>query len=159
MHLNPNAISAASTPARHQQARWGSLVVLSLGMVLLASGCKSENTLPPSPASLINNTRDRLNPFRCTLVIEPSAPTFNDQITLKLHVIDAANQPADGVEVSADVSMPGMNGSQHIPFSGTGDGDYQGELKVEMAGSWDVDLSATRDGKSSKQRFNIEVGG
>jgi hypothetical protein len=46
-----------------------------------------------------------------------------------------------------------------VTFSGTGDGDYQGELKVEMAGSWDVDLSATRDGKSSKLRLIIEVGG
>ena len=145
MHLRTHAISAA--------------VALSLGFVLLASGCKSENTLPPAPASLINNTRDRLNPFRCTLVTEPSAPSFKDQILLKVHVIDAANQPADGVELNADVSMPGMNGAQHVSFSGTGDGDYQGAVKVEMAGSWDVELSATREGKSSKQRFTIEVGG
>ena len=134
-------------------------VVLSLSGVLLVSGCKSENTLPPPPASVINNTRDRLNPFRCTLATEPSAPTFNDQILLKVHVIDAASQPADGVELNADVSMPGMNGSQHVTFSGMGGGDYEGAVEVEMAGSWDVELSATRDGKSSKQRFTIEVGG
>ena len=145
MHLKPHPISAA--------------VALSLSLVMLTSGCKSENTLPPAPASLINNTRDRLNPFRFTLTTEPSAPSFNDQIMLKVHVIDAANQPADGVELNADVSMPGMNGSQQVSFSGRGDGDYEGAVKVEMAGSWDVDLSATREGKSSKQRFTIEVGG
>lgn len=145
MHRKHPAISAAA--------------VLSLGVVLLTSACKSENTLPPAPASLINRTRDRLNPFRLTLATEPSAPTFNDQIMLKVHVIDAANQPADGVEVNADVSMPGMNGSQHVIFSGTGDGDYEGAVKLEAPGSWDVDLSATRDDKSSKQRFAMEVGG
>ena len=133
------------------------ILLLSL-MVFPISGCKSENTLPPAPASLINGTRDRLNPFRFTLATEPSAPNFNDQIVLKVHVIDAANQPADGVELNADISMPGMN-SQRVTFSGTGDGDYEGVVKVEMAGSWDVDLSATREGKSSKQRLTIEVGG
>ena len=143
MHTKPRAIAAA----------------LLLGIAWLTFGCKSENTLPPPPASVINNTRDRLNPFRFTFATEPSAPTFNDQIMLKVHVIDAANQPADGVELSADVSMPGMNGAQHVTFSGTGDGDYEGAVKVEMAGIWDVDLSATRDGKSSKQRLTIEVGG
>ena len=142
MHLKPHAISAA--------------VALSLSLVMLTSGCKTD--LPPAPASLINGTRDRLNPFRFTLTTAPSAPSFNDQIMLKVHIIDAANQPADGVEVDAEVSMPGMNGSQHVSFSGTGDGDYEGAVKVDMAGSWDVDISATRDGKSSKQRLTIEVG-
>ena len=133
--------------------------ILLLGAVLLTSGCKSENTLPPAPASLINNTRDRLNPFRFTLATEPSTPNFNNPITLKVHVIDAAGQPADGVAVDGELSMSGMNGSQHVALSGVGGGDYQGEVKLEMAGSWDVDLSATREGKSSKQRMAIEVGG
>ena len=134
-------------------------VILLLSLVVLPiSGCKSENTLPPAPASLIHGTRDRLNPFRFTLNTEPSAPNSNDRITLKVHVIDAANQPADGAEVNADVSMTGMNGSRHLTLNGLGGGDYEGEVKLEMAGSWDVDLSATRDGKSSQQRLTIEVG-
>ena len=145
MHLKPHTISAA--------------LVLSLSVVLSTYGCKSENTLPPAPASLINNTRDRLNPFRFTLATEPSAPTFHDQIMLKVHIIDAANRPADGVEVNADLSMPGMNGPQHVAFSGTGDGEYEGAVSLEMAGTWDVDLTASKDGKSSKQRLSIEVGG
>jgi len=44
-------------------------------------------------------------------------------------------------------------------LNGLGGGDYTGEVKLEMAGSCDVDLSATRDGKSSKQRLTLEVGG
>ncbi len=144
MHRKHPAISAA--------------VVLSFSVVLL-TGCKSENTLPPAPASLINRSRDRLNPFRFTFATEPRAPNLNDRITLKVHVIDAANQPADGVEVNADVSMLGMNGPQHVTLSGMGNGDYEGEVDLEAPGSWDVDLSATRDDKSSKQRFAMEVGG
>jgi hypothetical protein len=50
-------------------------------------------------------------------------------------------------------------GAQHLTLSGKGGGDYEGEVKLEMAGSWDVDLSATRDGKSRQQKLSIEVGG
>jgi YtkA-like protein len=143
MHLKAFAICAVA--------------VLSLSFALLTSGCKSEN-MPPPPASLINNTRDRLNPFRFTFATEPSAPSIRDRITLRVHVIDAANQPADGVEVSAELSMPGVSGPR-VTLGGTGNGDYEGEVDLETAGSWDVDLAATRDDKSSKQRFAVEVGG
>jgi len=32
-------------------------------------------------------------------------------------------------------------------------------MNLEMPGSWDLDLTATKDGKSSRQQLNIEVGG
>jgi hypothetical protein len=31
-------------------------------------------------------------------------------------------------------------------------------VNLEMAGSWDVDLTATKDGKSRQQKLSIEVG-
>ena len=104
--------------------------------------------------------RDQLTPFRFTLATDPASPSYNAPILLKVHVIDAANQPADGVTVHADVSMSGMDqGAQHLTLSGKGGGDYEGQVKLEMAGSWDVDLTATRDGKSRQQKLSIEVGG
>ncbi len=118
------------------------------------------STLPPDPTRIIQNTRDRLTPFRFTLATDPTSPSFNSPILLKVHVIDAADQPADGVELKADVSMSGMDqGAQHLVLSGRGNGDYDGRLNLEMAGSWDVDLTATKDGKSRQQKLSIEVGG
>src|ERR1017187_287827 len=129
-------------------------------LTLASSGCKTDTVLPPAPASLINNTRDRLTPFRFTLTTDPPSPNFNSPVVIKVHVIDATDHPADGVTVQANVSMSGMDqGTQHLTLSGKGGGDYEGEVKLEMAGSWDVDLSATRDGKSRQQRLSIEVGG
>ena len=62
--------------------------------------------------------------------------------------------------MQADVSMRGMDqGAQHVTLDGKGNGDYEGEIKLDMAGSWDVDLTATEEGKSGKQRLSIEVGG
>jgi hypothetical protein len=135
--------------------------LLNVALLTLAfSGCKTDTVLPPGPASLINNTRDRLTPFRFTLTTDPASPNFNSPVVIKVHVIDATDQPADGVTIQAVVSMSGMDqGAQHLTLSGKGGGDYEGEVKLEMAGSWDVDLSATRDGKSRQQRLSIEVGG
>jgi hypothetical protein len=114
---------------------------------------------PPNPAMIIQSTRDRLTPFRFVLATEPTSPSFNAPILLKVHVIDAADQPADGVELKADVSMSGMDqGAQHLVLSGRGNGDYDGRVNLEMAGSWDVDLTATKDGKSRQQKLSIEVG-
>ncbi len=137
------------------------LALFAVALLTLSSGCKSADVvLPPSPTSLINGTRDRLNPYRFTLATDPATPNFTGPITLKVHVIDAANQPADGVTMQADVSMGGMDqGAQHVTLDGKGNGDYEGEIKLDMAGSWDVDLTATGEGKSGKQRLNIEVGG
>jgi len=124
------------------------------------NGCKSDSSyMPPDPTKLINNTRDKLNPFRFTMTTDPASPNYNSPIMLKVHVIDAANQPADGVTVKADVSMSGMSQVQHITLSGSGSGDYQGQVSLDMAGSWDIDVSATRDGKSSEQKLSITVGG
>ena len=56
--------------------------------------------------------------------------------------------------------MSGMDqGAQHLTLGGKGGGDYEGTVNLEMAGSWDVDLTATRDGKSRQQKLSIEVGG
>jgi hypothetical protein len=128
-------------------------------LVLTSAGCKS-NALPPSPSSLINGTRDRLTPFRFALTTDPSSPHASGPILLKVHVIDGAGQPADGVTLKADVSMSGMDhGDQHLVLDGRGDGDYDGQVNLEMAGSWDVDLTATKDGKTRQQKLSIEVGG
>jgi hypothetical protein len=137
------------------------LAVASVAALALAlTGCKSESALPPSPTSIINKTRDQLTPFRFTLATDPTSPNFNGPILLKVHVIDAANQPADGVTLKADITMSAMDhGAQHLTMSGKGDGDYESQVNLEMAGSWDVDLTATRDGKSRQQKFSIEVGG
>jgi hypothetical protein len=129
-------------------------------LTLAGTGCKSESALPPSPTSIINNTRDRLTPFRFTLATDPTAPNYNSPILLKVHVIDGAGQPADGVTLNADVSMSGMeHGAQHLTLSGKGGGDYEGQVNLEMAGSWDVNLTATQGEKSRQQKLSIEVGG
>ena len=126
-----------------------------VALLFSTAGCKSSD-LPPSPASLINGTRERLTPFRFTLTTDPTYPHASGPIQLKVHVIDGTNQPVDGATINADISMGGM--MQRMVLDGRGHGDYDGTVNLESPGSWDIDLTASKDGKSRQQRLNIEVG-
>lgn len=136
-------------------------IAVIAALVYFAVKYKPEPVAPPiNPVAIIQGTRDRLSPFRFTMATEPTSPTYSAPVRLKVHVIDDADKPADDVELKADVSMSGMDhGSQHLVLDGRGNGDYEGQVNLEMAGSWDVDLTATKDGKSRQQRLSIEVGG
>lgn len=136
--------------------RLSALAVAALALIFTCAGCKSSD-LPPNPTSLINGTRDRLNPYRMTLATDPAYPHAGP-VLLKVHVIDAANQPAEGLTVKADVSMAGMNGAQHLTLDGRGNGDYEGQITVDMAGAWDVNLTASKADKSGQQRLVLDVG-
>ncbi len=123
-----------------------------------AVGCKNSD-LPPNPVSLINGTRNRVNPFRMTLTTDPAWPKASGPILLKVHIIDGANQPMEGVDLKADVSMSGgANGAQQVRFDDRGKGDYEAQVTVETPGNWDVDLTAAQGEQSKKQRLYIEVG-
>ena len=148
------------------------LSVTLLSAALLAAialgGCKSSipsggdsaspSGMPPNPTSIINGTRDKLAPFRFTLATSPAQPSYTAPFALKVHVIDATGQPAEGLTVKADVTMSGMSHGEHITLDDQGHGDYEGRVSLEMAGSWDVDLSASKGDKTGQQKLSIEVG-
>jgi len=130
-------------------------------LVLGLAGCsKDDAVMPPGPASIINRTRDRLNPFRFTLTTDPASPSASGYFTVRVHVIDAEGNPAEGVNVQGDISVGGLGeNGQHIEFSDRGAGDYEAELDLNMPGSWTLNVTAERDGKQKEERFYIDVGG
>lgn len=133
-----------------------SLLAASL-LMTAAPACKS-NEMPPNPSSLITGTRDRLNPFRMNLTTDPQWPKANGSFTLKVHVIDAAGQPATGISLKGSLSMNGMSQSHDVSFDDRGNGDYEGQVTLEMPGVWDVDLTASQGDKIKQLRLNVEVG-
>lgn len=130
-------------------------------LILTLAGCSDKDTvMPPGPASIINRTRDRLNPFRFTLTTDPASPSASGYFTVRVHVIDAEGAPAEGVNVQGDISIGGLGeNGQHIDFYDRGAGDYDAELDLSMPGSWTLNVTAERDGKRKEQRFYIDVGG
>jgi len=135
------------------------LAVASLVLLTLASpGCKSTSIDVPNPSTLIHGTRDRLNPFRFTLTTEPESPSAATTFTIRVHVIDAAGQPAEGVDLEADLSTTAMAGSpQHVTFDDAGAGDYTADVNLSEPGGWDLNLGASKDGKTKHQRFYLQL--
>jgi hypothetical protein len=130
-------------------------------LVLTFTGCSGDDAvMPPSPASIINRTRDRLNPYRFTLTTDPASPSASGYTRIQVHVIDAEGMPAEGVNMEADVSIGGMGERlQRIPLEDRGAGDYEADVSLNMPGSWGVNVIADKDGKHKEQRFYVDVGG
>lgn len=138
------------------------LATASLVLLTLASaGCNGNDIVsPPSPTAIINSARDRLNPFRFTLSTDPASPSATASFTINVHVIDATGQPAEGVDLEADLATTGMGGSlQHVTFDDNGAGDYSAEVNLPEPGGWDIDLTASKKGKTKHQRFYLDVSG
>jgi hypothetical protein len=93
------------------------------------------------------------SPLRFALTTEPKPPNYDTPVTLKVHVVDAAGKPADRLTVDAYISMS----SRLLTLRGKGNGDYEGRADLDMEGTWDVDLTAMKDGIKSEQRISIEV--
>jgi hypothetical protein len=113
----------------------------------------------PDPTSLLLSIRNEVPPYRFTLATEPEAPACDAPITLRVHVVNPQGQPLDNLEVEAGLSVPGTDHeSQHLTLRRKGKGDYEGKVQLEVAGSWNVDLMATKDGEARRQRLSLEVG-
>jgi hypothetical protein len=115
---------------------------------------------PPTPAALVMSLRNQLSPFRFTLATDPEPPECDTPTILRVHASDAAGQPASGLIIEADVYMSSIDHTaQHVTLRGKGNGNYEGRVEMERAGIWNVDLTASKDGKLNRQRLSIEVTG
>jgi hypothetical protein len=129
-------------------------------VVVLAYVAIQHRSAMPDPSALILNLRNQAPPIRFTLATEPEQPRCDTPVTLKVHAIDTAGHAANGLIIEADAAMNGMeHGALHVTLRSKGHGNYEGKMEMETAGSWDVDLSATKDMTTTRQRLSIEVGG
>jgi hypothetical protein len=114
---------------------------------------------PPDPTALILGMRNT-SPFRLTLGTDPEPPRCGTPITLRVHANDASGKSTDGLKIEAEVSMSGADrGAQHATLHARGNGNYEGTVNLDVAGSWDVDLTATKNDNRGRERISIEVGG
>jgi nitrogen fixation protein FixH len=133
-------------------------IAATVVLVYLAVEHWQELPALPNPTEMIISMRDQVPTYRFTLATDPEPAISGEPIWLRIQVVDTDGKPADGLAVEADASLAGLNGSKHVTFRRNGNGAYEGELEVNTTGSWNVDLTATKNGKSSRQRLNIDVG-
>jgi hypothetical protein len=83
---------------------------------------------------------------------DPKTPRGNSDVTLHVTVLDASGKPVSDAQVKVTLIMPAM------PAMGMGEmraatdlawrgSDYVGTIKVPSAGSWNVEVNASRNGQ------------
>jgi RND family efflux transporter MFP subunit len=90
--------------------------------------------------------------MKLTFRSDPATPRGNSDATLHVAVLDASGKPVTDAQVKVALIMPAM------PAMGMGEmrsetslvwkgSEYVGTIKVPMAGSWNVEVNASRNGQ------------
>jgi hypothetical protein len=90
--------------------------------------------------------------IKFTFRSDPETPRGNSDATLHVTVLDASGKPVTDVRVKITLVMPAMaalgmsemRAASDLTWKGS---DYAGTIKVPTAGSWNVEVNASRDGQ------------
>jgi RND family efflux transporter MFP subunit len=90
--------------------------------------------------------------IKLTFRSDPQTPRGNSDATLHVTVLDALGKPVTDVQVKVTLIMPAMpamgmgevRAASDLTWKGS---DYAGTIKVPAAGSWNVEVNASRSGQ------------
>ena len=90
--------------------------------------------------------------IKFTFRSDPETPRGNSDSTLHVTVLDALGKPVTDVQVMVTLIMPAMpamgmgemRAASDLTWKGS---DYAGTIKVPTAGSWNVEVNASRNGQ------------
>jgi len=89
---------------------------------------------------------------KLTFRSDPQTPRGNSDATLHVTVLDASGKPVTDLQVKVTLIMPAMPAMGMGEMRATSDltwkgSDYAGTIKVPTAGSWNVEVNASRSGQ------------
>ncbi|HLW89483.1 MAG TPA: efflux RND transporter periplasmic adaptor subunit [Terriglobales bacterium] len=89
---------------------------------------------------------------KLTFRSDPQTPRGNSDATLHVTVLDASGKPVTDLQVKVTLIMPAMPAMGMGEVRATSDltwkgSDYAGTIKVPTAGSWNVEVNASRNGQ------------
>lgn len=130
--------------------RLHSIVIASLFLFALA-GCSrpAEEASPKTESAPANPTQPvPAQQASGKLEVSPSEVKAGQKTTLRFTLADSKGQPVTDATVRATLTMPmgksEMKDQVVLKWDGTA---YTGSLTPSMAGTWDVKVNASRDGK------------
>lgn len=90
--------------------------------------------------------------IKFTFRSDPQTPRGNSDAMLHVTVLDASGKPVTDVQVQVTLIMPAMPAMGMGEMRATSDliwkgSDYVGTIKVPTAGSWNVEVNASRNGQ------------
>ena len=93
------------------------------------------------------------SPASIQVHIDQRTPVSNEITTLELHLSDLQGLPIEQAQVSPSARMTNMDmKTDRILVRPLGQGNYSVQLKLYMAGPWEISIVAHADGFGSLQR-------
>jgi hypothetical protein len=129
--------------------------------LIFAAGCKKKESTPPTPrgkSAIIATQAAPGSAFIMSLAMDPSHPKFGRKTTFRVTVKQTLGTPVEGAQLEASLVMPLMDmGKNQFALKPAGNGEYEGAGEFNMAGEWEVIVSASAQGKTGKTTFNVNV--
>ncbi len=128
-----------------------SVAPVTLALVLLVA-CNPNKSQPPKPKEA------KPIPWKMNLQTQPPEPQTNKDVTFRLTMADPQGKAISGAEVNGALVMSLMDmGKNEVKFSDKGNGVYEGVGKLDMAGPWDVVVTAKVAGVEGQKTFPLTV--
>ncbi len=135
---------------------------LLAGTLLVLAGCKKKESAPPVPhekSAIISTQAAPGSPFIMSLVMDPAQPKFGRKTNFHVALKQLQGTPVNNAQAEISLVMPLMDmGKNQFPLKPAGNGQYEGTGEFNMAGEWEVVVTARAEGKTGKTTFNVNVG-
>jgi hypothetical protein len=135
---------------------------LLAGTLLLFAGCKKKESAPPvarEKSAIISTQAAPGSAFIMSLVMDPAQPKFGRKTNFRIVLKQLQGTPVNNAQAEVSLIMPLMDmGKNQFPLQPAGNGQYEGTGEFNMAGEWEVVVTARAGGKAGKTTFNVNVG-
>lgn len=133
------------------------LAVFALLFTLACSKANApENAKSAAQAASASQTTG-VAPLKIDVKIDPAEPAPNKPAKFNITITDQEGKPVTGADVNIVLTMKTMDmGEEKIKLADKGNGQYEGEGKVTMAGDWNAAVTAKKGGQSAVQSFPVK---
>ena len=126
------------------------IAMLALAVLTLGA-CKTKSELRSTGAAA-------QSAFQMTLTTEPSEVKDDRQFTMRVKILDQAGKPVADANVHGSLTMTTMDmGKNEFDFAAKGDGNYEAVATADMAGPWEIKVSAKRGADVGEKSFPVVV--
>jgi hypothetical protein len=144
-----------------EPASYKPAAILVTFTLLFFTACKKKESPPPLPrqkSAIISTQEAPGSAFMMSLTMDPAQPKFGSKTNFRVTVEQTLGRAVDGAQVEASLVMPLMDmGKNQFPLKPAGGAQYSGTGEFNMAGEWEVIVTASENGKTGKTTFNVNV--
>ena len=135
------------------------LTLAALLLLILFAGCRSSEQPKPSPQGQAEaSAKATQSPLQMTLETDPAKVVEEKQFTFRVRVTDQAGNPVQDAALHGALTMTLMDhGKQEMDFVHKSAGIYEASAKAEMAGGWELNVTAKRGAETTTKNFPLRV--